>query len=406
MSVVTIFSSVFCKKEPIVAELAERTGYRRLTDEDIVAKAAGLSGMDEDKVASALSAKTSVFNKFTHEKERATAWLRMAMAETLSREELIVDGLCGHLIPSTISHVLRVCMAADYAFRVSVAGVEEGLSEKDANARIRKADEDRVAWVEAIHKSRDPWAPSLYDIVAPTDKMSKDEILSEIEENLRNEVIRPTDASRKAAEDFVLAARVGVAVSKEGHNVEVTARNGAVTITIHKNVLMLNRLEDELKSIAEGVEGVTSVDTRIGKGFHKADIYRKYDFEMPKLLLVDDEREFVHTLSERLMMREMNSAVAYDGESALDILREDEPEVMLLDLKMPGIDGIEVLRKVKETRPEVEVVILTGHGSEDDRKTCMDLGAFAYLQKPVDINQLTETLRAANAKIQESRAVQ
>lgn len=404
MSVVTIFSSEFCKKEPIVSDLAERTGYQWMTDGDIAAKAAELSGMDVGKIEAALSAKTSVFNKFTHEKERATAWLRLAMAETLSRENLIIDGLTGHLIPSTISHVLRVCVVADYAFRVSVASVAEGLSEKDANARIRKADEVRVAWVETLHKTRDPWAPALYDIVAPSDKMSKEEILTEIETNLRSEVIRPTDASRKAAQDFVLAARVGVALSKEGHNVEVTARDGAVTITIHKNVLMLNRLEDELKSIAETVEGVTSVDTRIGKGFHKADIYRKYDFEMPKLLLVDDEREFVHTLSERLMMREMNSAVAYDGESALDILKEDEPEVMLLDLKMPGIDGIEVLRKVKETRPEVEVVILTGHGSEADRQTCMDLGAFAYLQKPVDINRLTETLQAANEKLQQTRA--
>jgi len=73
---------------------------------------------------------------------------------------------------------------------------------------------------------------------------------------------------------------------------------------------------------------------------------------------------------------------------------------MILDLKMPGIDGIEVLRRVKETRPEIEVVILTGHGSESDRETCMNLGAFAYLQKPVDIEVLSETLKRANEKVQ------
>ena len=188
-------------------------------------------------------------------------------------------------------------------------------------------------------------------------------------------------------------------MAQEGHNVEVSARDGLVTITIHKNVLMLHHLEKELKSIAEKVEGVTSVETRIGKGFHKADIYRKFDFDMPKLLLVDDEREFVKTLSERLLMRDVHSATAYDGESALNILTEDEPEVMILDLKMPGIDGIEVLRKVKTTRPEVEVIILTGHGSEADRELCLSLGAFAYLQKPVDIDVLTETLKEANQKI-------
>jgi two-component system, OmpR family, response regulator CpxR len=98
--------------------------------------------------------------------------------------------------------------------------------------------------------------------------------------------------------------------------------------------------------------------------------------------------------------------VAYDGESALAMIHEheDEPEVMILDLKMPGIDGIEVLKRVKQTRPEIEVIILTGHGSESDRQTCLKLGAFAYLQKPVDIDLLTETLKKANEKMRQNLA--
>ena len=103
-------------------------------------------------------------------------------------------------------------------------------------------------------------------------------------------------------------------------------------------------------------------------------------------------------------MRDMGSAVAYDGESALEVAREEEPDVMILDLKMPGIDGIEVLRRVKESQPEIEVIILTGHGSEADEKTCMELGAFAYLQKPVDVEELSATIKRANEKIQENRA--
>jgi len=70
---------------------------------------------------------------------------------------------------------------------------------------------------------------------------------------------------------------------------------------------------------------------------------------------------------------------------------------------MPGIDGIEVLRRVKETRPEIEVIILTGHGSEADRETCMKLGAFAYLQKPVDIEVLSDTLKKANEQIRKKK---
>jgi len=71
----------------------------------------------------------------------------------------------------------------------------------------------------------------------------------------------------------------------------------------------------------------------------------------------------------------------------------------VLDLKMPGIDGMEVLRRVKREHPAIEVIILTGHGSEKDRTACMEAGAFAYLQKPVDIEKLSETMRQAYEKV-------
>jgi len=114
-----------------------------------------------------------------------------------------------------------------------------------------------------------------------------------------------------------------------------------------------------------------------------------------KLLLVDDEEEFVNALAERLELRRLAARVAFDGESALRMIGDDPPEVMVLDLKMPGIDGVEVLRRVKRTWPLVQVVILTGHGSERDEETVRRLGAFECLQKPVDIDDLVETLRKA-----------
>jgi CheY-like chemotaxis protein len=223
-------------------------------------------------------------------------------------------------------------------------------------------------------------------------------------DNTGKDIIQPTTDSKQALEDFRLAAETEAALVQQGHTVEVAAENGTVTLTINKHVLRLNRLQEELKSIVEPIAGVKSVETKIGKDFHKSDIYRKYDFEMPsKVLLVDDEREFVQTVSERLIMRDMGSAVAYDGESALKLIKEDEPEVIIVDLKMPGIDGFEVLRTVKESRPEIEVIILTGHGSEEDRQLCMDLGAFAYLQKPLDINMLSDTIQQANEKIRRKK---
>ncbi|OQY51029.1 MAG: response regulator [Desulfobacteraceae bacterium 4572_87] len=400
MPVIGIFSGTFCEQDPFVQELQKQIGYEIVLDRDIISAASGLCDIGENKIERAFSAKTSIFNNFTHEKERSIAHMRLAVAEKLLKDNVVFSGFSSQLIPKTISHVLRICLIADLKFRKKTAMAEKQLSEKDAAALIRKQDEDRALFVQTIFETADPWDASLYDMVIPMDKTDVKQVVSTIHDHVNTDLLQPGDTSRKAARDFLLAATVGAALTREGHNADVDAQDGAITITINKHVLMLTRLEEELKSIASRVSGVSSVDTKVGKAYHQADIYRKVDFQAPsKVLLVDDEREFVQTLSERLLMRDMGSAVAYDGESALKLVNDDEPEVMILDLKMPGIDGIEVLKRVKTTRPEIEVIILTGHGSEADRKVCMDLGAFAYLQKPVDIAVLTETLQKANDKI-------
>ena len=84
-----------------------------------------------------------------------------------------------------------------------------------------------------------------------------------------------------------------------------------------------------------------------------------------------------------------------DGEQALAVLESEPPDVMVLDLKMPGIDGIEVLRRVKDTRPDIEVIILTGYGGIDSAVEATKLGAYAYLEKPYNFENLLEVLQKA-----------
>ncbi|MBW2092669.1 MAG: response regulator, partial [Deltaproteobacteria bacterium] len=84
-------------------------------------------------------------------------------------------------------------------------------------------------------------------------------------------------------------------------------------------------------------------------------------------------------------------------EQAIQQVSDEVPDVMVLDLKMPGIDGLEVLRRIKKHYPQVQVVILTGHGTDKDEIEAKKLGAFAYLQKPVDLEQLVDTLKKAYA---------
>jgi len=114
-----------------------------------------------------------------------------------------------------------------------------------------------------------------------------------------------------------------------------------------------------------------------------------------KLLLVDDEENFVNTLAERMKMRDVPSKVVYSGEAALEVVKTQEPDVMILDLRMPGIDGMEVLRKVRATNPKVQIIILTGHGTDLDEEEARKLGAFHYHKKPIDIDELLGTVKKA-----------
>jgi DNA-binding NtrC family response regulator len=114
-----------------------------------------------------------------------------------------------------------------------------------------------------------------------------------------------------------------------------------------------------------------------------------------KVLFVDDEEDFVRTMAERLALRDLGGEVALSGQQALDKVASDVPDVMVLDLKMPGLDGMEVLRRVKRSHPRLEVIIMTGHGSDADREEALQLGAFEYLQKPVDLGRLMDAVRRA-----------
>lgn len=399
MSVIFLFNGAYTDAEKIVESLAAETGYKLISDDELIAEASNRCGIDKGKMEQAVYGKPSVFNKFTQEKERAVAHIKSVLADRLLNDQLILAGHLGHLIPEKINHVLKCLVIADMKHRTKLAASAEGLSEAAAVNVIHKKDKSAFRWTDFVH-GKEAWDPSLYDIILPAGKTEIGAAVNLIKENLAKDVVQVSAASNQAVLDFGLAAQTELLLTQHGHAVDVSVDDGNVLLTINKKVLLLSKLEDELKGLVGTLSGVQSVKTKVGKDFHQSDIYRSHNFELPsKVLLVDDETEFVQVLSERLLIREVGSHVVFDGEQALELLKDEEPEVMVLDLKMPGIDGIEVLRQVKETKPNVEVIILTGKGSEEDKKRCMELGAFAYLEKPVDIEVMTKTMKEAYAKI-------
>jgi len=114
-----------------------------------------------------------------------------------------------------------------------------------------------------------------------------------------------------------------------------------------------------------------------------------------KILIVDDEVKFLDSVARRLEMRDFEVAKASNGSQAVEAARSGKFDLALLDLKMPGMDGKEVLEILKKEHKHLEVIILTGHGSVDSAVECTKLGAFGYLPKPYELDNLLEILQQA-----------
>lgn len=121
-----------------------------------------------------------------------------------------------------------------------------------------------------------------------------------------------------------------------------------------------------------------------------------------KVLLIDDEVGFADILAKRLNKRNMDVTPVYTGTEAVQIIRKQDFDIAVLDLKMEDMDGIEVLKIFKKAYPEMAVIMLTGHGSEQAAKEGIEFGAFDYLTKPCELEDLLDKIREAYSKKEHS----
>ena len=229
---------------------------------------------------------------------------------------------------------------------------------------------DKKGWT--MHLSPDDRNQN--NMFLPIDSAVVDKVVGIISKHIDNSS-SGSQKSQQHKKDFLITAQLQLSLANEGANTNtgISSNNDIlVTATMSQYVLRLKNLQQELQEVIT-------------------------DYQ-PKLLLVDDEKEFVLTLSERLETRNMKSVIAYNGEEALAIVEKDTPDVMVVDINMPGIDGFEVLRRVRLEKPATKVIILTGHASEQEEHKAMTLGALAYLIKPVNIDVLATTCKTCNNK--------
>jgi two-component system response regulator CpxR len=138
MPVANIFCGSYCQAEQIAGGATRKLGYRYVDDDALVMEASERFQIEESKLRRALTGKTSIFNKFTHERERSLAYLKMVLADLLKSDNLVLLGYAGLMIPRAISHVLNVCIIADMKYRTKIASQGGAIAEKDALKRIHK----------------------------------------------------------------------------------------------------------------------------------------------------------------------------------------------------------------------------------------------------------------------------
>lgn len=397
MAIITILSGSYCHGDEVLSLLSERLGYRHI-NHDLFAQTSQQFQISEDKLDQALHGTGPYGSPTSKDRLKIMACLEVTLSELIQQDNIILRGCAGFLIPGNIAHVLRVCLAADPRYRVAEAMKTSQLDESAISEEIREYDQSVTACSMNI-VSHSAYDENLYDIVLPMDRHSVDEAVQSIADHAQSEAIRTTEWSQSKAKDYLLGARVKRVLTESGHAVEVFSEAGNVTVGINEHAFLMGRLQEKLKSLALEVDGVSAVTTKLGSKFSPPSTNPWENIDAPpKFLLVDDEKEFVDTLSERLKSRNLESSIAYDGEQALALVETEVPDVIVLDLLMPGIDGIETLRRVKQSHPEVEVIILTGHGSDREQSAAEELGAFAYLHKPVNVNELAQIMRQAYSR--------
>ncbi len=402
MAIINILNGVFGQGREVAEALARRLDLPLLDDDLLLDETSKRFDLSRERLAQKFREGPCRASFLPREKERCACYAKLVMADFLEQGRLVYIGLVSLMVPRTIYHTLNVCLIANRPYRLNLAGKPQ-LSEKETLNIIRKEDELAAAFAQR-YQNNSPWAQELYDILIPMNQSDVDVAVELIVNHTGKDILAPTPRSLQAVHDFRLTAEIELVLSEKGYSpadIKTGVWRNKAVLEINKKHLRLKRLEEALKRLALGVAGIEAVDIKIGPHFHKAHVVRKADFSLPAdALLFSDEKEFFQTLSGRLQARDLGAPIAYDGEQALQVVENENPDIIVMDIRMPDITGIDILNLLKNKKPELEVIIITGHGSDKERKKCLDLGAFAYFNKPVDIESLSRAISGAQHQAQ------
>ena len=282
MPTIAIFNRLFCDATAVVQKIVDLTGYRLVTDQEIIADAARISGISEAELAAVFQSNGSTSSTLSHGDERLVGWLRLALANKLCEsDELIVSGFVSLLPSPVIGHILKVCLISETDDRVKIAVRDVQRSVQDALDLIHADDDKRAAWVKCTRGVTAPWAEGLYDLVIPTASIGAEQSARLVAERLADPALQVTKASRGCLDDFLLTAKVQAALLEEGHSLSVSAKEGTLKLIITNHETFLQNMARCLCNFVSKIDGVKSVEAGVGRGYHQGDVYPRLKLRHP-----------------------------------------------------------------------------------------------------------------------------
>jgi len=275
-----IHGDAFTRTRKIVDWMVSRTGWPVVSDRDLMEAAGRRFNVPAGRLKRCIKAPDGMLNRLTHGTERTKAYLNAVLLDRLEKGPTIFHGSMGLPITRQLPQVLNVLVTARTRFRLQRALHTKSVSERQARNIIDRRDRTDFQWLRHTFGS-DPFDAEAYDLVIPSDRLGTETAGCLILERLMQTEIATSNDATDWLDDVKMACKIQDLLSEGGYSVSVAAKKGNIRITVDRPVLFFDRLAKKLEGRVRRVEGVRQVETRAGRYFFQADIYRRCRFDIP-----------------------------------------------------------------------------------------------------------------------------
>lgn len=257
MAIITISRGSYSMGKIVAENVAQRLGYTVIS-RDLLLDASDRFHIPEMKLIRAIHDAPGILERFSHSKQAYLAYIKSALAERVSADNVVYHGLAGHILLKDIPGVLKVRITADMNYRVAREMKRENISEQEARSILEKDDQQRRKWTKSVHGA-DPWDSSLYDLVIRIDRFKVDDAVDFICRATETDGFRTSEKTLQQIKDLALACRVKAEIVDDFPTLGVTCHYGNV-IVYTKDKTHGARLQKQLDDVRKTIDGIYNLE--------------------------------------------------------------------------------------------------------------------------------------------------